>query len=67
MEDLYGDGAVVPAGPLTLISPHFPPFLVLYQRDLLAFPPNTTTSATTPLSIFLENKNINKDRGLGRG
>lgn len=48
-------------------DPHFPLFLVLYQRDLLALPPNTTISAVTPLSIFLENKNINKDRGLGRG
>lgn len=67
MEDSYGDGAVVPAGPLTPISPHFPLFLVLYQRDLLALPPNTTISAVTPLSFFLENKNINKDRGLGRG
>lgn len=60
MEDSYGDGAVVPAGPLTPISPHFPLFL-------LALPPNTTISAITPLSIFLENKNSNKDRGFGRG
>lgn len=46
------------------VSPSFMPVFfpsLSYLQDLLAFPPTTTTFATSTVNIFLEKKNIYKE------
>lgn len=57
-EGLHCDGVVVSVDPVTPFLPMSLPSLSRYQRDLFAPSPTTTTSPTTVVSIFLENKNI---------